>query len=62
MAALEWENIYLSARVDGEELWDLLSATHDQVQEMAHGVWTQAEKLIRSSGFASIKEMISAPE
>ena len=62
MVALDWEKIDLSALVDGEELWDLVSAAHDQVQEMAHGVWTQAEKLNRSSVFASMKEMIPAPE
>ena len=62
MAALDWEKIDLSALVDGEELWDLVSAANDQVQEMALAVWTQSEKLNISSGFASIKEMIPSTE
>ena len=32
------------------------------MQEMAHAVWTQAGKLNRNCGFASIKEMIPAPQ
>ena len=55
MAVLDWGKIDLSALVDGEELWDFVSAAHYQVEEMAHRVWTQAEKLNRSAGFASIK-------
>ena len=61
MALLDWEQIGLNTTVDEEQLWKLLAAAQEQVQEMAHAVWTQAGKLNRSSGFASIREMIPAP-
>ena len=41
MAALDWEKINLNATVDEEQLWELLPAAKEQVQEMAHAVWAQ---------------------
>ena len=40
MAALDWGKIDLNATADEEQLWELLAAVQEQVQEMAHAVWT----------------------
>ena len=61
MVALDWEKFDLNAFVDEDQLWELLASARQQVQEIAHTAWTRAGKLNRSSGFASIKEMIPAP-
>ena len=64
MAELDGKKIDLSA-LEEDKLWDLLAAAHtqvtSQVQEIAQRLWPKAEKLICSSGFNSIKDMIPAP-
>ena len=60
MAALDWEKINLNATVDEEQLWELLPAAKEQVQEMAHAVWAQEAWGKLSFGVYLIEEMIPA--